>query len=137
MSRSVWALLPGCLLLMSACVTPSIPETRTLESARHTLQQNRDKINWIYIDHQDKKPDLEGVLLLRLSIDPGGHVVQNEIVQTKISDREFIAAVMAEVSKIEFGSVRQPGNLSVTYLFNFQLRSVVPPPPVRPRRIHR
>jgi len=135
MSRLRWAALLGGVILVSACAMtperPPIQETRTLDSIRMTFDRNRGDLYAIYHEHLDKKPQLTGKIMLQLVISPDGYVVQSEIVQSTVGDDQFASAIRNVASSFDFGPVRQPGNMAITYPIEFFPMSL--PMPTNPR----
>ena len=125
MSKTTWPLLLVGVWLFASCASTSEPiaEKRSFESARWTFDSKRHDFHELYNLYLAKNPELEGRLILRLSIAADGHVEKTEIVRTTIDDTAFTTAVINEVNQIQFGRVSRPGLTVMTYALEFHPRA--------------
>ena len=111
-------------LVISACVRHNhqaapVSETRTLQGIAATFDHSQPKIYKVYADRLKVKPDLKGRVVFRFTITANGSVVQNGIVESTLNDREVEDVINSIIAKLDFGKVRSPGNLTISYPMDF------------------
>lgn len=115
-----------CALLISACATHEpqtvsvpIPETRTLESVQFTFDRSRHKIYQVYSNRLKTKPGLKGRVVFRFTVAANGTVVQTGIVDSTLNDREVESGINAVIAALDFGPVRSPEKVTMSYPIDF------------------
>jgi len=141
MSGIRFCALVFAVLLVPACATTDGPrgiqEARTAQSTVITFDRNRGELNSIYSEFLGRNPQLGGRVVLRVVIAPDGHVVRSDIAQSTITDSGFLTALRTAVASFDFGPVRQPGNMAISYPIEFYPIPAALPMPTNPRPIGR
>jgi TonB family protein len=120
------AVFVSCALLISACATHEpqtapapIPETRTLENIQLTFDRSRHKIYHVYSNRLKTRPGLKGRVVFRFTVAANGTVVQTGIVDSTLNDREVESGINAVIAALDFGPVRSPEKMTISYPIDF------------------
>lgn len=99
--------------------SPSGPiGTRSADEVERVFQQNRGAIFSIYSRALRKNPSLAGRVVLELTIDPSGKVIDVKIISSELGDKKLERKLALRVKKFKFSeaSVRQ---ITVSYPIDF------------------
>ena len=99
--------------------SPSAPVgTRNADEVELVFQQNRGAIFSIYSRALRKNPSLAGRVVLELTIDPNGKVIDVKIISSELGDKKLERKLALRVKKFKFAkaNVRQ---ITVSYPIDF------------------
>lgn len=82
---------------------------RSIEEVRRVFDSNKGAIFAIYNRALRKNPGLQGKVVLELTIDPSGRVIDCKVLESEITDDAVVAKIVNRVKLFDFGaqSVRQ------------------------------
>ena len=82
---------------------------RSIEEVRRVFDANKGAIFAIYNRALRKNPALQGKVVLELTIDPSGRVVECKVLESELADSAVVAKIVNRVKLFNFGaqSVRQ------------------------------
>lgn len=95
--------------------------SRSSESIRRVMDRNKSSIFTTYQRALRKNPSLEGVLVVKLVIEPGGRVSSATVVSSELDDPALEQKILSRIKLIDFGSA----NVAKTTL-NFDWNFVPP-----------
>ena len=94
-------------------LSDGVGAARTEEEIQIVFDRYKATLYRIYNKELRKDPTLQGKLLLRITIEPGGEVSQCQMVATDLTSAELVAKIVARVKKFNFGP--KDGVLSITF----------------------
>jgi outer membrane biosynthesis protein TonB len=106
---------------------PPAPQGEERRAIADVVRGNSGPIRDCYEKRLQQISTLQGKLITRFDIGPGGKVIGASA--EGIGDRELIACVLGTVRRLEFPKPRSGGKLRVAYPFRFEPR---PPTEVAP-----
>jgi TonB family protein len=93
---------------------------RTMQSIRRVVMQNMGALRHAYNRRLREKPDLNGVVTVRFSIDEFGTVISATMTNSTVNDQELERTVVERVRSFVFERIDIPGDITeVTYPFAF------------------
>ncbi len=78
--------------------------SRSLEDIRLTFERNKSAIYAIYSRALRDDPAMQGKIVLKLVIAPGGNVIDCSIVSTELKNTEVEAKLLARIRQFDFGA---------------------------------
>jgi len=114
-------LVSGVLLLLMACAANQnyIEGTRTIKSIQAAFDQSKYDIYRVYSEALEQNPGLLGKTIFRVTVSADGDVVQSTVVESTLNDTRITSAVNQIIYRMNFGRVRQTGNVTFTYPIDF------------------
>ncbi len=97
---------------------PPIPQGDERRAIGDTIRDNSAEIRECYAKRLQERPTLQGKLIARFDIGPGGKVIG--ATADGIADRELQVCVVQAVRKWEFEKPQSGGKLRVAYPFKFE-----------------
>ncbi|HTO99029.1 MAG TPA: AgmX/PglI C-terminal domain-containing protein [Myxococcales bacterium] len=101
--------------------TPPVPQGEERRAIGARILDNSGPVRECYEKRLHDRPSLQGKLVARFDIGPGGKVIGASA--EGMNDRELSACVLAAVRKLEFDKPRSGGKLRVAYPFRFEPRA--------------
>ena len=94
------------------------PRQRSIEDIRRVFDSNKGAIFAIYNRALRKDPTLQGQVVLELSIDPSGRVVDCKVVSSELSDATIVAKLVSRIRLFDFGA-RDVAMTTISYPVHF------------------
>ncbi|HEY6599540.1 MAG TPA: AgmX/PglI C-terminal domain-containing protein [Pseudomonadales bacterium] len=94
------------------------PRGRSIEDIRRVFDSNKGAIFAIYNRALRADPSLQGQVVLELSIDAEGRVLDCRVVSTELRDDNLMAKIVSRVRLFDFGK-RDVGATTITYPVQF------------------
>jgi protein TonB len=91
---------------------------RSDEEIRKIMDLNKSAIFAIYNRALRRDPTLEGRVIVKMVIEPGGVVSSVKIISSDLSHEDLESKVLARIRMIDFGTV-EAGTTTVNYTFDF------------------
>jgi len=91
---------------------------RTIEEIQLIFDQNKGAIYSIYNRALRKNPTLKGKVVLNITIDPSGKVLECEIISNEVDSSEFAQKLVARIKLFNFGA-KDVDTMVVTYPIDF------------------
>jgi len=91
---------------------------RTIEEIQLIFDQNKGAIYSIYNRALRKNPTLKGKVVLNITIDPSGKVLECEIISNEVNSSEFAHKLVARIKLFNFGA-KDVDTMVVTYPIDF------------------
>ena len=92
--------------------------TRTLEEIQLIFDQNKGAIYSIYNRALRSNPTLKGKVVLSITIDPSGRVLECKIISNEVDSSEFAQKLVTRVKLFNFGA-KDVDTMVVTYPIDF------------------
>ncbi len=94
------------------------PRQRSIEDIRRVFDSNKGAIFAIYNRALRKDPTLQGQVVLELSIDPSGRVVDCKVISSELSDAAIVAKLVSRIRLFDFGA-RDVAMTTISYPVHF------------------
>ena len=108
-------------MILSACAHAAayVEESRTLKSVNAAFERSKHDIYKVYSSALRSKPDLQGRVLFRITLDSNGHAGKVSVTESTLDDNEVLRQVSGIIASMDFGKVRRVGSVVVTYPIEF------------------
>jgi protein TonB len=94
------------------------PRQRSIEDIRRVFDSNKGAIFAIYNRALRRDPTLQGQVVLELSIDPSGRVVDCKVVSTELADASVVAKLVSRIRLFDFGQ-KDVATTTISYPVHF------------------
>ena len=94
--------MSGSVAAAEASASAGGRASRSREEIEMVFDQNKGAIYALYSRALRKDPSLQGKLVLKLTIEPGGEVSNCEVVSSELADDELLAKLVARVKMFRF-----------------------------------
>jgi periplasmic protein TonB len=94
--------MSGSVAAAEASASAGGRASRSREEIEMVFDQNKGAIHALYSRALRKDPSLQGKLVLKLTIEPGGEVSNCEVVSSELADDELLAKLVARVKMFRF-----------------------------------
>jgi protein TonB len=94
------------------------PRQRSIEDIRRVFDSNKGAIFAIYNRALRRDPTLQGQVVLELSIDPSGRVVDCKVVSTELADVSVVAKLVSRIRLFDFGQ-KDVATTTISYPVHF------------------
>lgn len=94
------------------------PRQRSIEDVRRVFDSNKGAIFAIYNRALRIDPTLQGQVVLELSIDPTGRVVECQVISSELTDQAVVAKIVSRIRMFDFGQ-RDVAITTISYPVHF------------------